>query len=77
MIPLRINIMRVKTEELIEITDQIDNILHNRGYIVDHNVLADHIFRTIRESYPNDDIELDGPNVEKLAINLGQLLKKN
>ena len=68
--------MKVKTEELIEITDKVDDILHDYGYIVDHDILAGYIFKTIRESYPNDYAELDGLDIKQLLQNLERLSKK-
>lgn len=49
----------MKTEELIDITYKIDDVLHNHGYIVDHDILSHYIFKVIKESYPNDNIELE------------------
>lgn len=62
----------MKTEELINITNKIDDILHDHGYIVDHDILTHYIFRVIKESYPNDNLELEpqdlkiGPELKSL-----------
>lgn len=52
----------MKVEKLIEITNQIYDILHGYGIVVDHDILARNIFKTIKESYPNDSIELEPPD---------------
>ena len=54
----------MKTEELINIANKIDDILYEHGYVVDHDILAHHIFRVIKESYPNDNIELEPPDLK-------------
>ena len=54
----------MKTEELIDIANKIDCILHDHGYIVEHDILAHHIFRVIKESYPNHNIELEPPDLK-------------
>ncbi len=35
----------MKVEELLEITNDIDDILHGYGIIVDHDILTHHIFK--------------------------------
>lgn len=52
----------MKVEELIHITNKIDDILHGYGIVVDHDILAHHIFKVIKESHPNDNIELESPD---------------
>lgn len=53
----------MKIEELINITNEIDDILHGYGIIVDHDILAHNIFKTIKESYPDHNIELEPPDL--------------
>lgn len=53
----------MKVEELIDITNHIDDILHGYGITVDHDILAHNIFKTIKESYPDGSIELESPEV--------------
>ena len=54
----------MKVEELIDITDEVDDILHGYGTVVDHGILAQNIFKTIKESYPSHNIELEPPNLK-------------
>jgi hypothetical protein len=54
----------MKVEELIRITDDIDDILHRYGIIVDHDILTHHLFKVIKESYPNNNIELEPPDLK-------------
>ena len=49
----------MKTKELIDMVEKIDDILHDHGYVVDHDILAHYLFKVIKESYPNDNIELE------------------
>lgn len=56
----------MKVEELIDITNQIYDILHGYGIIVDHDMLTHNIFKTIKESYPNDSMELEPPDLKPL-----------
>lgn len=56
----------MKVEELIDITDKIDAIFHEYGYSVDHDILSHHILRTIKDSYPNDDIQLESPDLASI-----------
>lgn len=58
----------MKIEELIDIANDIDDILHSYGYIVDHNILTHHILRVIKESYPNDNIELESSDLRSLEL---------
>lgn len=48
----------MKVEELINMTDEIDDILYGYGIIVDHDILAHHLFNAIKESYHNVRLEL-------------------
>ena len=54
----------MRTEELIDITNQIYDVLHEYGITVDHDILAHNIFKTIKDSYPNDNIELEPPDLK-------------
>lgn len=54
----------MKAEELIDITDKVDDVLHGYGIIVDHGILAHHILKVIKESHPNDNIELEPPDLK-------------
>lgn len=56
----------MKVEELIRITNEIDDIFHKYNFIVDHYILSRHVFNIIRESYPNDSIELENPDLKHL-----------
>lgn len=58
--------MKVKVEELVKISSDIDSILHKHGFSVDHDILALYILRVIKLSYPQDDVELDRPNLTPL-----------
>ena len=58
------NIENMKIEELINIANKIDDIFHDHGYIVDHDILTHHIFRVIKDSHPNDNIELEPPDLK-------------
>lgn len=49
----------MKVEELLDITNKIDVILHEYGYSVDHDMLSHHILKVIKDSYPNNDIGLE------------------
>lgn len=51
--------MKIRIENLIEITDKVDDILHDHGFSVNHDILSTYILRTIGESYPHDDIDLE------------------
>ncbi len=62
----------MKVEELINITDEIDGILHGYGIVVDHDILARNIFKTIKDSYPNDNIGLE-PQDLKVILGLKTL----
>lgn len=57
--------MKIKIEDLIEITTKVDDILHDHGFSVNHDILSTYILMTIKESYPNDDVELETPNMRK------------
>lgn len=61
----------MKIEELIDMANEIDDILHSHGYVVDHDILSHYIFKVIKESYPNDNIELE--NSLKIGLVLGSL----
>ena len=56
-------LLTMKVEELINITNDVDDILHGYGLTVDHDVLAHYLFKVIKESYPNDNIELEPPDL--------------
>ncbi len=51
--------MRIKIEDLIDITDKADDILREYGFVVNHDILTTYMLKTIKESYPNDDIQLE------------------
>jgi len=51
--------MKVKVEKLMDMSDQIDGILHKNGFVVDHDVLTLHILDIIKSSYPQDNVELE------------------
>lgn len=53
----------MKVEKLIDIINEIDDILHRYGIIVDHDILTHHILKAIKESYPNENIELEYSNL--------------
>lgn len=55
--------MKIKIEDIIDITDKVDDILHDHGFIVSHDLLSTCLLGTIRESYPNDDIYLEIPDI--------------
>ena len=50
--------MDVKTEDLVNMSDEIDDIFHKYGFVVDHYVLSSHILSVIKSSYPSDYVEL-------------------
>ena len=62
----------MKIEELIDITNKIDDVLHGYGIIVDHDVLVHYLFKIIKESYPNDNIILE-PQDSKPLLGLKTL----
>lgn len=68
--------MKIKIEDLIDITDKADDILHEYGFVVSHDLLSTYILKTIRESYPNDDMHLEKPDMIQLIENLEHLKKK-
>ncbi len=51
--------MRIKIEDLIDITNEVEDILHEYGLVVNHDILTTYMLKTIKESYPNDDIRLE------------------
>lgn len=51
--------MKIKTRDLIDMVNEIDDIFHDRGFVVDHDILGLNLLRIIRESYPNDNVELE------------------
>ena len=50
--------MDVKTEDLLNMSDEIDIIFHKYGFVVDHYLLSSHILSIIKSSYPYDYVEL-------------------
>lgn len=52
----------MKVEKLIEITNEIDHILHGYDIAVDHDILTHYLFKAIKESYPDHNIELELPD---------------
>jgi hypothetical protein len=59
-------LMKIKIEDIIDMTDKVDNILHDYGFVVSHDLLSTYLLKTIRESYPNDDMYLENPDMTKL-----------
>ncbi len=53
--------MRIEIEDLIDITNEAEDILHEYGFVVNHDILTTYILKIIKESYPNDDIQLEKP----------------
>ena len=51
--------MDVKTEDLLNMSDEIDDTFHKYGFVVDHYVLSSHILSIIKLSYPSDRVELN------------------
>ncbi len=43
--------MKIKIEDLMDMTNKIDDVLHDYGFVVDHDILATYILKTIKESY--------------------------
>ena len=68
--------MKIKIEDITDITDKVDDILHDYGFVVSHDLLSTYLLRTIRESYPNDDIHIENPDTIQLVKNLEHLKKK-
>ncbi len=62
----------MKVEELIQIINEIDDILHGYGITVDHDILTHNIFKTMKESHQNDSIELE-PSDLKVILGLKTL----
>jgi len=58
--------MKIRAKDLIEIVCNIDNVLHDHGFIVDHDVLGQHLLKIIKESYPNHNVELEITIAENL-----------
>ena len=46
--------MKVKIQDLMDITNKIDDVLHDYGFVVNHDILATYILRTIKDSYDDD-----------------------
>jgi len=63
--------MKVKVEKLMEMSDQIDDIFHKNGFIVDHDVLTLHILNIIKSSYPQDNVKLENPDLDPLSQKYG------
>lgn len=57
----------MKAEELVDIVNNIDVILHGYGIVVDHDILAHHVLKVIKESYPNHYIELELPELKVMS----------
>lgn len=57
--------MKIKIEDLIDITNKVDDILHDYGFSVNHDILATRIMGTIKESYPYDNVELEKPYIKR------------
>lgn len=55
--------MIVKVEKLMDLSDQIDDIFHKNGFVVDHDILTLHILDVIKSSYPQDNVELERPDL--------------
>ena len=53
----------MKIEELIDITNEIDDILHGYGVVIERDILVHHLFKAIKESYPNHNVELEPPDL--------------
>lgn len=51
--------MKIKIPDLLEMTESVDGILHDHGFVVNHDLLSSYLLRTIRESYPNERIVLE------------------
>lgn len=51
--------MKIKIEDLIDITNKVDHILHDYGFCVNHDILSTYLLKTIKKSYPNDIVELE------------------
>lgn len=73
----RRSLMEIKIEDLIDITCKVDDILHDYGFVVSHDILSMYILRTIKESYPNDDVQLGKPDMAQLMKNLEHLKNKD
>jgi hypothetical protein len=66
--------MKIKIEDIIDITDKVDD--HDYDFVVSHDLLSTYLLKTIRESYPNDDMYLENPDMTQLIKNLECLKKK-
>lgn len=67
--------MRIKVEDLIKMSDEIDDIFHKNGFVVDHHILTSHVFNIIKSSYPQDDVELEEPDLTSLLEKYGKDIK--
>ena len=69
--------MNVKTDDLLSMSDEIDDIFHKYGFVVDRHVLSSHIMNIIKSSYPNDRVELKYQIKESYNINDEHLTKRD
>ncbi len=50
--------MKIRIEDIVDITNKMDDIFHDYGFVVSHDILSSYITRIIKESYPSDDVLL-------------------
>ena len=67
--------MKIKIEDLIDITDKVDN--HEYGFCISHDLLSTYLLKTISETYPNDEMQLEKPDRVKLIKNFEHLKNKD
>ena len=46
--------MKIKIEDFMDMTNKIDDVLHDYGFVVNHDILTTYILRTIKDSYVDD-----------------------
>lgn len=66
------DIMKIKIEKLVEMADEIDDIFHRHGFIVDHDILTLSLVSIIKSSYPNEEIEIEKPDLTPLLKKYGR-----
>lgn len=64
--------MKIKIEKLVDMSNEIDGIFRRHGFIVDHDILTLSLVSIIKSSYPNEEIEIEKPDLTPLLEKYGQ-----
>lgn len=59
----------------MNMSNKIDDIFHQHGFIVDHDVLTLCILGIVKSSYPQDNVELEMSNLSHLSEKYGKCIK--